>query len=347
MNASGKVRLVFLAIVMSIPACNFPQMLPPIPTIAPTVTFPPTNTPFAPIPPTDTPAPTDTPFPTPTPTPTPVDPWENFPGPSLESATEIPRPVRTVIGSEDVVNIIVIGTDDAPGRTSMNSDVMVLVSIHPDEGTVSLVSFPRDLYVYLPGRNMARINTAYAYGGRDLLALTLLYNFGIEIDYYARVNFASFKEVVDTLGGIDVEVEQGFTDYCGQTYTYQSGRTYHMDGHTALCYVRMRKNSGGDFARHVRAQEVLLAIFHKVVSLEGLTRLPELYQEYSQVVETDMGLAEILPLVPVAVQVASDPTRIVRYTFVGMTSPWTTPAGGAVLLPNRVAILALLESALN
>lgn len=347
MNAITKVRLVFLAIVMSIPACNFPQMLPITPTLVPTVTFPPTNTPFAPIPPTDTPVPIPTDTPVPTFTPTPVDPWENFPGPSLASATEIPRPVRTVVGSENSVNIIVIGTDDAPGRNSMNSDVMVLVSIHPDEGTVSLVSFPRDLYVYLPGRNMARINTAYAYGGRDLLALTLLYNFGVEVDYYARVNFASFKEVVNTLGGIDVEVGQSLTDFCGQTYTYQSGRTYHMDGHTALCYVRMRRNSGGDFARHVRAQEVLLAIFHKVVSLDGLTRLPELYQQYTQTVETDMGLAEMLPLVPAAVQVASDPTRIERYTFVGMTRPWTTPGGGAVLLPNREAILVLLASALN
>jgi len=344
MNAVRKVSLVFVTIVISIPACSFPQMLPP-PTLAPTVTLPPTNTPFPPVPPTDTPLPTDTPIPTLTPTP--VDLWENFPGPSQGSATEIPRPVRTVIGSEDSVNIIVIGTDDAWWRSSMNSDLMVLVSINPNEGTVSLVSFPRDLYVYLPGRNMARINIAYAYGGRDLLALTLLYNFGVEVDYYAQVNFASFEEVVDTLGGIDVEVEQGFTDVCNRTYSYQSGRTYHMDGLTALCYVRMRRNSGGDFARHVRAQEVLLAIFRKAISLEGLTRLPELYQQYTQMVETDMGLSDMLPLVPVAAQVAQDPTRIERYTFAGMTSPWTTPGGGSVLLPDREAILALLEVALN
>src|SRR4030042_1602121 len=110
----------------------------------------------------------------------------------LLPATATPRPLRTVVGEESRINIIVLGTDDASGRTSMNSDVMVLVSIDTESWTVSLISFPSDLYVYVPGRNMTRINTAFAYGGRDLVAQTLLYNFGLEVAYYARVNFASF-----------------------------------------------------------------------------------------------------------------------------------------------------------
>jgi LCP family protein required for cell wall assembly len=250
--------------------------------------------------------------------------------------------VRQPFSQENRVNIIVLGTDDAWWRRSMNADVMVLVSIDTAEHTVAMVSFPRDLYVYLPGYRMARINTAFATGGAELVALTLLYNFGIEVDYFAQVNFASFTEAVDALGGIDVEVGEGFTDVCGRTYTYQSGQTYHMNGQAALCYARMRRNSGGDFGRQERAQEVLLAIFRKVVSLDGLTHLPEFYQVFSGMVETDMGLPEALALLPTAVEVAGDSTRVTGYTFAGMTTPWTTSAGGAVLLPDREAILALL-----
>lgn len=342
-------KMRFLAVVlltMSVAACG---LLPATPTPAPASPIPEpateTPTPFQPVFPTDTPTPTETP----TITPTPVDPWENFPGPDRDSATAIPRPIRTVVGADSRINIIVLGTDDASGRTSMNSDVMVLVSIDTESWTVSLISFPRDLYVYVPGRNMTRINTAFAYGGRDLVAQTLLYNFGIEVDYYARVNFASFVRAVDTLGGIDVEVANYLSDECGGTwYTYQAGRTYHMNGQTALCYVRMRKNSGGDFGRHIRAQEVLLAIFAKTVSLEGLTRIPELYGQYSQTVDSDLDLTDIVPLVPIAAQVAQEPTvRIRRFTLAGMIEAWTTPGGGYVLLPDKEAIQAMLEIALN
>jgi len=225
----------------------------------------------------------------------------------------------------------------------MNADTMVLISIDPEQGTVKMISFPRDLFVYLPGRNMARINTAYAYGGPELVALTLRYNFGIEVDYYARVNFASFEKAVDALGGIDVVVGNGFTDSCGKTsYSYQSGRSYHMDGWTALCYVRMRNAPGGDFARQRRAQEILLAIFRKAISLEGLTRLPEFYEQYSRMVETDMDLTDMLALLPTAAQVAQDPTRIEGFTLAGLTRSWTTPDGGAVLLPDKEGVQTLL-----
>ncbi len=323
-------------------SCGFFPNPPAAPTPAP---VPPTQTvtPFVPLPPTETLVPS----PTPTITPTPVEPWENFPGPSEPSSTEIPRPIRELVG-QDRVNIMVLGTDDALGRRGMNSDVMLLVSIDGEEGTVSMISFPRDLFVYIPGEKMNRINAAFARGGRDLLASTMLFNFGIEIDYYARVNFASFVDAVDTLGGIDVEVESYLYDMCGGTwYTFQGGRTYHMDGETALCYARMRRNSGGDFGRQVRAQEVILAIFRKVLSLEGLTRLPELYGEFSQIVETDMGLGDMLPLMPTAADVAQDPLRIERYTFAGMVNSWTTPIGSYVLLPDKEAVQAMLEEALD
>ena len=343
-----KLRPFVFIVLLTTAACGIfpaPSSVPsPVP--VPDTPAPPTATPFLPVASTQTPTPTQTPTETPTVTPTMVNPWENFPEPIRDSATAIPRPIREEVG-KDRVNIIVIGTDDEPGRKSMNSDVMVLVSIDTRDGTVSMVSIPRDLYVYIPGRYMNRVNAAYAWGGRDLLELTLLYNFGVRVDYYARVNFYSFKKAIDTLGGVDVEAQNTFTDYCYKWYSYVAGETYHMNGSTALCYVRMRMNSGGDFGRQKRAQEVLVAAFKKAVSLEGLLRIPELYGQYSEMVETDMELVDLLALAPTAAQLAQDPSRIEGYTMDGLTTAWTTPGGANVHLPNREEIQAMLEIAFD
>ncbi len=122
--------------------------------------------------------------------------------------------------------------------------------------------------------------------------------------------------------------------------------TQHMDGFTSLCYVRLRKASS-DFDRLRRQQEVVLAMFAKAVSLDALSRLPELHQQFSWMVETDAGLTDLLPFLPLAAQVAGDSTRIRRFTVdTTMASGWRVPYSGAsVQLPNRQAILAMLASA--
>jgi LCP family protein required for cell wall assembly len=190
-----------------------------------------------------------------------------------------------------------------------------------------------------------RINVADAYGGPERVAQTILYNFGIEVDHTVTINFYGFTQVVDSLGGIDVKVEGYLQDECGHTnWTYSPGTTYHMDGFTALCYVRMRKTSG-DFDRLRRQQETLLAIFNKMLTLEGLSRVPDLYALFRSYVETDITVEDALRLLPLATRLAAEPDRIHRYSIdPTMASQWRVPySGAAVLLPDWDAIEPMLH----
>jgi LCP family protein required for cell wall assembly len=302
-----------------------------------------TATPFLPIEPTETPPPPPPATGTPLPTPTSVDPWGNFPAPVEPSAIEIRRPLTPLNVPEGTINIIILGSDQRPYEYGHRTDTMMLLSLDPQGGTATLLSFPRDLYVFIPGWRTDRINTADPNGGPDRVAQTLLYNFGLEVHHWVRVNFWGFTQAIDTLGGIDVQVGGGLQDECGGIYWRYSEGTYHMNGFTALCYVRMRHVSG-DFDRMRRQQEVVLAIFNRVLSLDGLSRVPELYSQFNSMVETDMELDDILPLLPLAAKLSSDPSQIKRLEIgVDMGELWRVPYSGAsVVKPKWDAIEAML-----
>ncbi len=295
---------------------------------------------------TATPTPTETITPTPSQTPTPVDPWENFASPTQPSAIDIPRPMPLIEQPDSVVNIVIIGTDSRVNEGIARSDTLMVASLDKATGTVTLLSIPRDLYVYIPGWKVDRINTADVYGRQDLVETTILYNFGLRTDHYIRVGFSGFMRAVDLLGGIDVHVTGSLNDTCGgKRYNYSPG-VYHMDGFTALCYVRMRYASS-DFDRLRREQEVLRAVFAKTFSLYGLTKVPELFANFGSMVQTDLSMADALPLTPLAGAIATDSSRIHLYRVdQTMVTSYRVPStGAAVLLPNREAISAVLQAA--
>jgi anionic cell wall polymer biosynthesis LytR-Cps2A-Psr (LCP) family protein len=119
-----------------------------------------------------------------------------------------------------------------------------------------------------------------------------------------------------------------------------------MDGRTALCYVRMRKTTS-DFDRLRRQQEVIQAVFNKVLSVDGLSRVPELFSQFSALIQTSMNLGDILPLVPLAAKIGANPNGIRRYSITSnLTTSWRVPTSGAsVQLPKRSAIQSMLQSA--
>jgi LCP family protein required for cell wall assembly len=305
-----------------------------------------TLTPFAPLAPTATPAITSTPAPTPTPTVDPSQPWGSFPAPIEASAIEVPPPAPVINFAPNVVNLLIMGSDERPNESIGRSDVFMVASLDPNKGTLTLISFPRDLYVYIPGWRVDRINTAVIRGGPDLAAQTVLYNYGIPIQHWVQMNFSGFMTVVNTLGGLDVRVTSYLYDECGRRYWRYSPGTYHMDGFTALCYVRMRKASS-DFDRLRREQEVAQAMLAKALSLYGLQRIPQLYDQFKTYVRTDVGLGTILPLIPLGTTLASDPSRLHHYVVdTSMATSWTVPYSGAsVQLPNRDKIQEMLTQA--
>lgn len=316
------------------------------PTVTPNPNATPTPTPFAPA--TATLGPGEGPRAEPTAIPTfdPNEPWGNFAAPIERSAIEIPPPADAISFDSDVINVLVLGSDARPNEGGYRTDVVMVVSLDPSEGTATLLSVPRDLYVYLPGFRMDRINTADPRGGPDLASQTLLYNFGVPIHHWVRVNFSGFMSFVDALGGLEVEVTEPLFDECGGTWYRYSPGTYHMNGFTALCYVRMRKNSS-DFDRLRRQQEVLRAIFQKILSIDGLKRAPEIYEQFRGLVETDIRLDQGLRLLPLASHLAQNRSDIHQLTIdSSMATGWRVPyTGAAVLLPDRAAIQSMLESA--
>lgn len=297
----------------------------------------PTPTPFQPLPPTPVYYPTDAPVPTPTP----ESAAEPTPFPQDPSA-----PVGALSLPPDQVNILLLGSDARPHSRNFRTDVIMLATITPSKGTINLTSFPRDLYINIPGWGMDRINTSWAHGGFDKLAATFEYNFGVRPEYYVLVNFSSFKQILDSLGGLEVDVDRPVSDYYRNRYiTINPGRQ-HMDADLALWYVRTRKTTN-DFARTRRQQEVLMALVEKFMSLNAIRRAPEFYNIYKDNVTTDLSLSDLLPLLPLAAQL-TDSSRIHRY-YIGPNhvSDWITPGGGMVLLPNKAEVQKIIRKALS
>lgn len=319
---------------------EFVQNLPAEKVVAQSSQATPSPTPFQPLPPTPVITPTEIPTFTPEPSATPLPPME----------TPVPAPQTTFTPAEPVgnlpkrLNILLLGSDRRPGGTLFRTDTIILVSIDTQNGTVHILSFPRDLYVYIPGWMQDRINVAWQHGGFEGLAATLEQNFGVRPTHYALVNFRSFKRVVDDLGGLDVKVSQPLYDrYPGKGWiTIPKGKV-HMNADMALWYVRSRKTSN-DFARNRRQQEVLLALFEKFISLDALTRAPEFYKAYKKAVVTNLTFEDGLALLPIAAQVALDRSRIKHYFITPeMAYDYITPGGAMVLLPNETAIRKLVK----
>ncbi len=275
--------------------------------------------------------------------------WDDYPEPDFYPiSTTIPFPVGMLSQPAEQINILLLGSDIRPDSTDFRTDTIILLTIDKNAGTVNLTSFPRDLYVYIPGWTMQRINTAMAHGDYHTLGMTMAYNFGVYPDHYVMVNFSNFMIIVDSLGGIDVEVTQDFADYRTGFGWYQVLKgSVHMDGETALWYIRSRYTSS-DIDRLRRAQEVIQAIGYRLLSFDVLKRAPALYRIYKDSVTTDIGFSDIGILLPAAKMLVKT-QEIHRYSIgYGPVYDWTEPYTGAMLLlPNRSLIMPIMREALN
>jgi len=302
---------------------------------------------------------------TPLASPTPTTPIEQlFPtqaAPPAQVVVNTPLPLQPISNTE-TINFLLIGSDRRPDGTSHRTDTLLIAIVWYKEGQVSLISIPRDTWLYIPDVGMDRINTAYQYGefsgypggGMTLLRDTIFQNFGIRIDHTAMVEFDGFRRIVDTLGGIDVPIACPYTDWrlispeLDQNnednwwlYTVGPGQV-HMDGDLALWYARSRSKSS-DFDRGRRQQEVIRTIFQKALQTDTFSKIPQLYNDFSSTVLTDMGLTDMLSLAPYAVNFTNANIRsyYIRPPYV---QPWTTPGGAAVLLPQDSHNQLLIEA---
>lgn len=198
--------------------------------------------------------------------------------------------------SEKKINILVLGVDqrsDDVGR----SDTMFVVTIDTDSKQVSLLSVPRDTRVKIPGFGWDKINHAYAEGGHKLSIKAVEGLLGIPIDYYVLINFSGFYKIVDAIGGVTIDVEKRmyYSDpYDNLVIDLRPG-VQHMNGKTAIQYVRYR-DEDGDIGRIARQQKFIKAMFKEVVSPMVLPRIPAIIQEINSAVKTDLSQPEMLNL---------------------------------------------------
>jgi polyisoprenyl-teichoic acid--peptidoglycan teichoic acid transferase len=289
------------------------------------------------------------------------------PAVAFVAGTAVPTKVPVIPRDYELVNILLIGDDNEVTQDgSLRTDTMLIVSINTETRTVSMLNLPRDLFVYIPTPTMTRLNTVYGIGesfgwtggGFGLLRETIFYNFGINVHYYAKINFTGFETIVDTLGGVDIGVECRYEEYfindivdpnLPKEQNYHMRKLdvgyYTMDGRDALWYVRIR-NKTTDFDRGRRQQQLLRAIMRKALSTGQIQKVPELWGELTKLVETNIPFDTMLGLLPIALNL--NPDDIESYTMIRTyhTTPWQPTegplAGQAVQLPNYEPIHQLM-----
>jgi LCP family protein required for cell wall assembly len=259
------------------------------------------------------------------------------------------------------VSILLMGIDQRCDEAGpAHTDTMMVLTIDPVGLSAAMLSLPRDLWVEIPNFGVDRINQANYYGeiyeypggGQALAVQTVEALLGVPIDYYVAVNFDAFVEVVDLIGGIDIDVPEAIDDpnYPDQCYGYDpfsiAAGEQHLDGEAALKYARTRATFGGDVDRAGRQQAVILAVRQKIFDLNSIPQLiaqaPQLWQTSQENVRTNMTLDEAIQL---ALLVQDIPRESIRTAVLDFNYVYneTTPDGRQVLVPVRENIRQLRD----
>jgi len=290
--------------------------------------------------PSAAPSPTLTNTPTPTLTSTPALPGERFPETPIPVLFQSTYPERQL-------KILLLGSD-LRGNNPIRTDSIILFTLNPHQRTVSLLSIPPALYVNIPDVGMERINSAFSFGGAGKIMDTLQYNLGVRPDKFLSVDFNNFTKIIGFLGILDVYVMTPFTDRCDLTQAVDGWCTIfaglnQMDENTALWYVR--STNGRESSRLLRAQEVLAAVFSRLITINAISRIEELYAAFHENVETDLSISDLITLKPLE-YVLQNTERMRRYSFTSTEAvPFTMPDGEEVLLLNQKAAWDLVHLA--
>jgi len=280
--------------------------------------------------------------------------------PDFQSDVNINSPLQAENGPAPIpwdganrVTMLVMGLDyrDWEGEGPSRTDTMMLLTMDPVSRTAGILSIPRDLWVNIPGFDYGKINTAYYLGelydlegsGPGLGVRTVEELLGVDINYYAQVDFSAFENFISEIGGIEVDVPYEITvDPVGphNTVTLQPG-VQTLDGPTALAYARNRETFGADFDRADRQQQVVMAMFDQITSLGTLPKLiansPSIYNNLRNGIHTNLNLKEIISL---AWTVSQMPRENIKRGLIGPNEVTMSmsPDGMDILLPDMDAV---------
>jgi LCP family protein required for cell wall assembly len=194
------------------------------------------------------------------------------------------------------INILILGIDEREDDVG-RSDTTLLLTVDPKQKSASLLSIPRDSRVKIPGRGYDKINAAYAYGGHRLSEQAVADLVGVPVDYYVLINFAAFNKIIDSIGGVDINVEKrmSYADPYDNLVIDLKPGMQHMDGKTAIQYVRYRDEEG-DIGRVGRQQKFMKAVLDQVTSPLVIPRIPGIIAEVFSAVKTDLTAGDMINL---------------------------------------------------
>jgi LCP family protein required for cell wall assembly len=191
--------------------------------------------------------------------------------------------------------ILLLGNDRRSGQTRARTDTIILARLSKADGSILLLSIPRDTRTEVPGHGTTKINHAAAYGGVPLAIKTVKKFTGLPVHHYVQVDFNGFGRIIDLLGGVDMYIDRP-VNY-GQGIVVNAGMQ-HLNGVQALSVVRNRKAyASGDFARIRNQQALLSAMARKTAAPGSLDRLPQILAETAGNVETDLSISQLTGLV--------------------------------------------------
>jgi len=279
-------------------------------------------------------------------------------GTAAAAPASVPTPPS--LSGSDPINVLLLGSDtDAKFAGNYNTQILIVVSIVPSDKKVSMLSIPRDLWVRIPGHGAEKIGLAYGAGGVALARQTIESEFGIPIHYYAWVGLDGFIKVIDTLGGVDVDVshpivDDAYPDDINTSDPYAYRRLYipadlqHLDGARSLQYVRSRHGDLiGDFGRSQRQQQVLDTLRSKTNGRDIVTRLPELASDLKDSVRTDMTIQELARLAAFADQIRSEPVQQFTLLPPKYSNNGTSGDGQSIVIPDWRQIRPLVDIIFN
>lgn len=266
--------------------------------------------------------------------------------------THTPQPAgEPQCGGPPVMYVLLVGKDEYPNNYATGfADVIRIARVDFITPSITLLSIPRDLWVRIPGLETyqiveERVKTTYAYGfayrvpggGPNLLAQTLDQNFGLQVDYYAVANFATFKTGIDAIGGIEVDVLEPVGDF--------PAGLQHMDGELALTYVRLRQatSNPSDLNRIERQTRVIMAVRQKMLAPEILPSMSSLITTLQHSALTNMSPAEIYKLLCIGRQIEPDNFQIIGLDSTMLTSQ-IDAFGHEILIPDRLAITDFVQA---
>jgi LCP family protein required for cell wall assembly len=192
---------------------------------------------------------------------------------------------------------LLLGVDNDPkGDNYKRSDTMMLAFVNTYSKKVHLLSIPRDTKIFIEGRGDRKINAAFRYGGIDMTRKSIEDLLEINIDHYMTIDINGFVNIIDILGGIDIEVEDDmyYVDRRGELYIDIKKGYQHLDGRKSMYYVRYRDKIYADIGRIKRQQRFLKVMLEKMKKIGIVWKLPSIIQEIYHNIETDLGIKDII-----------------------------------------------------